>query len=195
MGCMDYSPSAWPRRLLLASVAFVAVVISFYLALFEWQVIHTVWDPVFKNGTRNVLTSQLSHDFSKWIHIPDAFLGTLAYLADVIFALIGSTKRWKTHPWLVIIFGISVIPVGIVSIILVALQGLVVKSWCFLCFITASISLILIFLAYAEVMASCRFLATIHKMGSVSLAWKAFWGCPTQISESAAQSILNREKK
>lgn len=173
---MANNPSSWLPRVRIALIALLATLIALYLALFQWGIIATVWDPIFGDGTKNVLTSSLSHKFTSWIHIPDAFLGVLAYFADVIFALIGSTHRWKDHPWIVILFGISVIPVGAVSIILVMLQGLVVKSWCFLCLISAFISLILIFLAYPEVMASCRYLHKIRIQTNYKTAWRTFWG-------------------
>ena len=118
------------------------------------------------------------HEFTSWIRIPDAVLGVFAYLSDVVFSLAGSKQRWQDRPWLVVLFGICVIPVGCVSIILVVLQGLVVKSWCFLCLITASISLILIFLAYGEVIASCRYLHKVWKRTNLTNAWWSFWGYP-----------------
>lgn len=151
------NPSRWSQRILVCIFAGIATLISFYLGMYELKWIDTVWDPVFGNGTSNVLDSQVSHDIQKWIYIPDAMLGAIAYLLDIVLALIGSDQRWKERPWVVMMFGISVIPVGIVSMILVALQGTVVGSWCFLCLVSASISLILIFLGYGEVKACLRY--------------------------------------
>lgn len=152
------NPSRWSQRLLICLFAGIAASIAFYLGLYEWKAIRTVWDPVFGSGTANVLDSEVSQDITRWIHIPDAVLGSLSYLVDIVFALIGSDQRWKERPWIVMLFGVSVIPVGIVSVTLVILQGTVVGSWCFLCLITAAISLILIFLAYGEVKASILYL-------------------------------------
>ena len=134
---MTYNPSSWNQRIAIALIAAVATLISLYLGLYQWQILPSVWDPVFGDGTKNVLTSPLSHEFTKWIRIPDAVLGVFAYFSDIIFSLAGSKDRWKDRPWLVILFGICVIPVGFVSVLLVILQGFVVKSWCFLCLAAA----------------------------------------------------------
>ncbi len=189
---MDYNPSSWPQRIQMALIALVATGIALYLGLYQWHVIPWVWDPVFGDGTKNVLTSPLSHDFTRWIRIPDAMLGVFAYFSDVIFALAGSKKRWQDRPWLVILFGIDVIPLGCVSIILVILQGLVVKSWCFLCLITAAISLTLIFLAYDEVRASCLYLSEIKKRSDWKTTWWAFWGYPSPEAPAAGEAVIQR---
>lgn len=174
---MQNNPSRWSQRLWVVFFASIATLIALYMGLYQWRLIDYVWDPVFKDGTMKVLDSDLSHQITKWIHMPDAILGALAYLTDVIFALVGSTKRWIQQPYLVIIFGISVIPVGIVSSLLVFMQGTVVGSWCFLCLISATISLLLIVLAYDEVRASCVHLYKIWKKNrKFSILWKAFMG-------------------
>jgi hypothetical protein len=116
-----------------------------------------------------------------WIRTsPDAAFGALAYLGDAIFGLAGSTRRWQCRPWLVVIFGIDVIPLGIVSAILVVLQGTVVGSWCFLCICTAVISLLLVYLAVDEVYSCLIYLYRVWKQsGSWSTLGRAFCGYPT----------------
>jgi hypothetical protein len=142
-----------------------------------------------------VLTSEVSHQLTRWIRLPDAILGVFAYASDVIFSLAGSERRWQDRPWLVIIFGIDVIPLGIVSIILVILQGLVVKFWCFLCLISALISFILIVLAYDEVLSSCIYLYEIKKRGNWKTVWWAFWGYPSIEALEAGEATLQKRKK
>ncbi len=188
----DYNPSSWNQRVRMAVIALVATLIALYLGLYQWRVIPTVWDPVFGDGTKNVLDSELSHQFTSWIRIPDAILGVFAYLSDVVFALAGSERRWQDRPWLVILFGIDVIPLGIVSIILVVLQGIAVKFWCFLCLVTALISLILIFLAYDEIVTSCIYLHEIKKRGSWKAVWWAFWGYPSEEALAAGEATLQK---
>jgi hypothetical protein len=113
----------------------------------------------------------------RWFGIPDAALGAIAYLSDAVFALAGSTRRWQYRPWLVIIFGLDVIPLGAVSAILVVMQGTVVGSWCFLCLLTAAISLILIGYAYDEVWSSLLYLRRIWQQNrDARLLWNTFWG-------------------
>jgi hypothetical protein len=61
-------------------------------------------------------------------------------------------------PWIVIIFGIAVGPLGAVSILLVILQPVVYDSFCTLCLASAVISLAMIGPAVDEVLASLQFL-------------------------------------
>lgn len=190
----NYNPSSWPQRIRIAWIALVAAFIALYLGLYQWQVIASVWDPLFGDGTAKVLTSDVSHEITRWIRVPDAILGVFAYLSDAVFALAGSERRWQDRPWLVILFGIDVIPIGIVSIILVILQGIAVKYWCFLCLITAAISLLLIILAYDEVISSCIYLYEVKKRGSWSTLWWAIWGYPSPEALEAGDATLQRRQ-
>ncbi|PIS03404.1 MAG: vitamin K epoxide reductase [Chlamydiae bacterium CG10_big_fil_rev_8_21_14_0_10_42_34] len=191
----DYNPSSWSQRLRIAAIAMIAVVIALYLGFYQWRLIPTVWDPIFGDGTKNVLDSEVSHQITGWIRLPDAILGVFAYVSDIVFALAGSERRWQDRPWLVILFGIDVIPLGIVSIILVVLQGIAVKFWCFLCLITALVSLILIVLAYDEVISSCIYLIEIKKRGSWKTLWLAFWGYPSLVALEAGEATLQKRKR
>lgn len=184
---MKHNPSSWNRRILICCVAAVAVLIAAYMGLYEWGLISHVWDPFF--NTDKVLDSDVSHILRKWMRIPDAVLGAFAYIGDIIFALAGSTRRWQDRPWLVMLFGLNVVPVGIVSAILVFMQGTVVGYWCFLCFITASISIILIFLAHREIWASVRFLRAVWIQNkSMKLLWNTFWGKASQAAYKAGEN-------
>lgn len=173
----DYNPSAWGQRIPICVLAAVAFVIASYMALYQWRLIGSVYDPVFGDQTTRVLDSDVSHAMRRWFGIPDAAFGALAYLGDVIFGLAGSTRRWQYRPWMVVAFGIDVIPLGIVSAVLVVLQGTVVGAWCFPCLVTAALSLILVALAYDEVLASLLFLRrTWRRTRSVRILWDVFWG-------------------
>jgi uncharacterized membrane protein len=172
----DYNPSAWSQRIPICLLALVGFVISAYLALFEWGLISSVWDPVFGRDTERVLVSDVSHRLHRWFGIPDAALGAIAYLGDAVLGLAGSTRRWQYRPWMVILFGIDVIPLGAVSAILVLLQATVVGHWCFLCLVTAAISLVLIYYAYDEVWSSLMYLRRVRRETSGRGLWNAFWG-------------------
>lgn len=191
----SYNPSSWNQRVRVALVALVATFIALYLGLYQWRIIGWAWDPIFGNGTVKVLDSEVSHQITKWIRIPDAILGAYAYLTDVILALAGSERRWQDRPWLVILFGIDIIPIGVVSILLVILQGIAVKYWCFLCLITAGISLTLIILAYDEVLSSCIYLYEIKKRGNWKTLWWAFWGYPSPEALAAGEATLQKRRK
>lgn len=190
----DYNPSAWNQRIPIALIALAGFVISVYMGLFQWKLIGSAWDPVFGNQTELVLTSDVSHRISRWVRVPDAILGATAYLGDVLFALAGSTRRWQYRPWLVLIFGFDVIPLGVVSAVLVMMQAFVVGSWCFLCLVTAAISLVLVYLAYDEIWVCLRYLKKVHELApDRKVFWSAFWGRPSETAhEAGEQSIQKR---
>lgn len=175
----DYNPSAWSQRLPICALATVAGLIATYMALYQWRVVGAVWDPVFGNQTERVLDSDVSETMRHWMLVPDAALGAVGYFSEAILGLAGSTRRWQFRPWLVILFGIDVIPLGVVSVILVILQGTVVGYWCFPCLMTALISVLLVYWAYDEVWSSLRFLHQVwQRTRSKSAVWQTFWGDP-----------------
>ena len=174
----DYNPSSWSQRIPLCVLATVAFFISTYMALYQWRLIDGVWDPFFGSAsTEGVLDSDVSHRMQRWFGVPDAALGAVAYLGDAVLGLAGSTGRWRYRPWLVVLFGIDVIPLGGVSAILVVIQAAVLGEWCFLCLVTAVISLILVYWAYDEVWSSLLFLRRVWRRSrSVRTTWTVFWG-------------------
>lgn len=175
----DYNPSAWSQRLPICALATVAGLIATYMALYQWRVVGAVWDPVFGNQTERVLDSDVSEKMRHWMLVPDAALGAVGYFSEAILGLAGSTRRWQFRPWLVILFGIDVIPLGVVSVILVILQGTVVGYWCFPCLMTALISVLLVYWAYDEVWSSLKFLHQVWlRTRSTSAVWRTFWGDP-----------------
>ncbi len=188
-----HNPSRWSQRIPVCVLGAIAAVIATYMALYQWRLVAHVWDPVFGEQTNLVLSSDVSESMRRWMLIPDAALGALAYLGDAIFGLAGSTRRWQCRPWLVILFGIDVIPVGIVSVILVVLQGAVVGSWCFLCLVTAVISLVLIYFAYDEVWSCLVYLYLVWKKHKNWLIlWDTFRGKSSQEAREVALEISSR---
>lgn len=189
----DYNPSKWSQRVRICLVALVAVFIAIYLGLYQWRLIDGVWDPFFGEKSEQVLDSETSHWMSSFMRMPDAILGAIAYLGDIIFALAGSTRRWQFRPWLVMVFGLDVIPLGIVSAILVFAQGAVVGAWCTLCLMTAVISLILVVLAYDEVWSCLLFLRQAWKRSpDYKTFWDVFWGRPNVIAHEAGLAVAER---
>lgn len=166
----NYNPSEWPQRTPLIIVAFIGMGIALYLTSYQLQLIPSVWDPFFGNGSEKILTSSIS----RALPVPDALLGAFGYLTDAVTAIIGGENRWKTKPWIVIIFGIAVGPLGLVSILLVISQPVFLHNWCTLCLCSAVISVVMISPAMDELLASFQYLQRVkHKGFSV---WKAFWG-------------------
>lgn len=188
-----YNPSSWRCRAPICLLAGVAFVIAAYMGLYQWRLLGGVWDPVFGRQTIEVLDSDVSHRMRLWFGVPDAILGALAYLGDAVFGLAGSQRRWQFRPWMVILFGIDVIPLGIVSAVLVFMQGAVVGAWCFLCLVTAVISLVLVYLAYDEVWSSLVYLRRVWvRSRSVRTLWDAVWGRPSEAAFEAAESMVRR---
>jgi len=186
-----YNPSAWSQRAPICVLAIVAFLLAAHMALFQWGLIADVWDPVFGDQTKRVLQSNVARQLDRWFRAPDAAIGALAYLGDAIFGFAGSTRRWQYRPWMVILFGIDVIPLGIVSAVLVVLQGAVVGSWCFPCLLTAVISLVLVYYAYDEVWTSLVFLYRVgRETRSRTAVWDALWGVPSVAGERVAHAMI-----
>lgn len=164
------NPSAWRQRVWIAAVALVGCGIATYLALFQVGIVDRVWEPFFGAGSRKVLTSRISHA----LPVPDAALGALGYLVDAVAGLIGGQNRWRTMPWMVLLFGIAIGPLGAVSIMLVVFQPVLVGAWCTLCLASAFISLVMIGPAADEVVASLQHLWRVRRGGGS--VWRAFWG-------------------
>lgn len=76
-------------------------------------------------------------------------------------------------PWMVAMFGVLVIPLGIASIVLVILQPVMVGEWCTLCLATAALMLMMIPLAVDEVAAMLQFLSAAVREGQP--LWRTFW--------------------
>ncbi|MFN3322538.1 MAG: vitamin K epoxide reductase family protein [Bryobacteraceae bacterium] len=183
----DYNPSSWGRRIAIAVIASAAFFIAAYMALYQWRLIESAWDPIFGRQTEEVLDSDVSHWMWSLVYIPDAALGAFAYLGDAILGLAGSSRRWQYRPWLVALFALDVILVSLVSAILVVLQGTVVGAWCFLCLVTAALSLILIWLAWPEVWSCGVFLRRVwRRTRSARVMWDVFWGNYMREADEAA---------
>ena len=165
----ESNPSSWGERLPLVALALVGVAISSYLALFQFGVTKSVWEPFFGNGSRTILTSGVSHV----LPIPDAALGAFSYLLDAVTGIIGGTERWRTRPWIVVIFGLAVGPLGAISILLVILQPVMYDAWCTLCLLSALVSLAMISPALDEMLASLQYLRAVRDDGGS--VWAAFW--------------------
>lgn len=166
----DYNPASWPQRIPIILLALAGFLVALYLALYQWRIFETVWEPFFGNGSVTILNSSISNI----LPVPDAALGAFGYLIDAVAAAIGGMRRWRSMPWIVILFGLAVGPLGIVSLMLVVFQPVLFNAWCSLCLLSGLISVIMIGPAMDEFLASMQYLKRVKKSGT-SL-WKAFWG-------------------
>jgi uncharacterized membrane protein len=166
----SYNPSAWSERLPIVGLALVGAGIATYLALYQWGILASVWEPFFGEGSRIILNSHIS----RLLPIPDAALGAFGYLLDAVTGAIGGRGRWRTMPWMVIVFGVAVGPLGAVGILLVILQPVLFNAWCTLCLASAVLSVLMIGPTLDELLASLQYLKREHAQGRS--VWHAFWG-------------------
>lgn len=164
----DYSPSDWTQRLPIIILAFFGLFAARYMTGYQMGHLDGVWEPFFagspddpKNGTEEIITSSVSKAWP----VPDAGLGALTYLVEILIGLVGSARRWRTMPWLVLLFGIMIVPLGIVSITFIVIQPIMLGTWCTLCLITAAMMLIQIPYSVDELIATCQFLARRRRAG------------------------------
>ena len=99
-------------------------------------------------------------------------------------ALFG-VRRWRTHPWIVVIFGVAIGPLGLVSVLLVIAQPVLFSS-CTLCLASAVISLAMIPPAVDEVLASLQRLRRVQLAGGS--VWQAFWGLDPEAVQARAEA-------
>jgi uncharacterized membrane protein len=181
------NPSSWSQRLPIVVLALAGALIASYLALFQLGLVAQVWEPFFGDGSRIILTSSVS----RVLPIPDAALGAFGYVLDAVTGVIGGRARWRTLPWMVILFGVAVGPLGAVSVLLVILQPVLFDAWCTLCLASAAVSLAMIGPAVDEVLASLQHLHRV-RAGDQSV-WRAFWGRdPRPASDPPARGRLRK---
>lgn len=166
----SYNPSSWSQRIPVVFFAWVGFFVARYMGAFQLHYIDSVWDPFFGDGTRKVLTSAVSHSFP----VSDATLGAFSYILDVLFGVAGGTHRWRTMPWVVILFGILIFPLGVVSITLVILQPISVGYWCTLCLTSAVVSLLMIPFTIDEVIATLQVMKYEKRVKKTSY-WTSLW--------------------
>ena len=164
----DYSPSEWTQRLPVIALALVGLVISVYLGSYQLGVIDAVWEPVFagvpgegRNGTEQIITSSVSEAWP----VPDAGLGGLTYALEILVGAMGSARRWRTMPWLVVLFGFMIVPLGAVSIFFIVIQPILIGTYCTLCLVAAAAMLFQIPYPLDELVATGQFLRRRHAAG------------------------------
>jgi hypothetical protein len=188
----SYNPADWSQRLPIIGLALVGFAIATYLSLYQYRVIDQVWEPFFGDGSETILRSEVSDVIPKYTGLPitDGALGAFSYLLDAVAGVIGGRKRWRTMPWIVVLFGILVGPVGGVSLLLVILQPVMFDTWCTLCLASAVVSVAMIGPAMDEVLASLQHLKRVSLEGGS--VWRAFWGLrPDQTQPARRATALS----
>ena len=164
----SYNPSTWTQRMPIIVLAIVGLYVSRYLTAYQLEQIDGVWEPFFEgsaadpqNGTEEVITSSVSEAWP----VPDAAVGGYTYLLEILTGIVGSRRRWRTMPWLVILFGLMIAPLGITSIFFIIIQPIVIGTWSTIALIGAAAVLVQIPYSLDELLASIQFLRRRAKAG------------------------------
>ena len=164
----SYNPSTWSQRMPIIVLAILGLYVSRYLAAYQLGYIPSVWDPFFagsptdpKNGTEEIITSWVSKAWP----VSDAAVGGYTYLLEILTGVVGSRMRWRTMPWLVVLFGLMIAPLGITSIFFIIIQPVVIGTWSIVALIGAAAVLIQIPYSIDELLATLQFLRRRAKAG------------------------------
>ena len=156
----DYNPSTWTQRLPIIALAVLGLEVSRYLAAYQLGLIDGVWEPFFmgsapdpQNGTEEIITSSVSEAWP----VPDAAVGGYTYALEILTGIVGSRARWRTMPWLVVLFGLMIVPLGVVSISFIIIQPIVIGTWSTLTLVAAAAMLIQIPYSVDELLATLQF--------------------------------------
>lgn len=163
-----YCPSTGAQRLPIAALGLIGLLISRMLTAYQLGHVNYAWEPFFagnpldpKNGTEEIITSAVSKAWP----IPDAGLGAVSYVLEILMAVMGTRDRWRTMPWMVTFFGILVIPLGVVSVYFIIIQPIMIGTWSTPALIAAAAMLVMIPFALDEVIAMGQFLYWAHCRG------------------------------
>lgn len=155
----NHSPSSWRSRVPITLLATAGLLIASYLAAYQLGLVREVWEPFFGRGSERVLHSFMS----RILPLPDAALGAIGYAFEVMASLIGGANRYRARTRVVLFYGLVVAALAITAIALTAIQFFVVQAACTLCLTSAAISLVVAFLARAEVFAAVHLLYAKRK--------------------------------
>lgn len=164
----SYNPSAWTQRLPIIALALIGLYVSRYLAGYQLGYIPEVWDPFFagepsdpQNGTEEIITSSVSKAWA----VSDAAVGGYVYMLEILTGIVGSRMRWRTMPWLVVLFGLMIAPLGVTSIVFIIIQPVVIGTWSTIALIGAAAVLVQIPYSLDELLATLQFMRRRIKAG------------------------------
>ena len=157
----SYNPSALSQRLPIILLALVGLQISRYLAAYQLGHVDTVWEPFFmgspddpRNGTEEIITSHVSKAWP----VSDAAVGGYTYMLEILTGIVGSRMRWRTMPWLVLLFGLMIAPLGVTSIFFIIIQPIVIGTWSTLALLATAVMLVQIPYSLDELLATVQFI-------------------------------------
>lgn len=170
----SYSPSTYLQRLPIIALGAMGFMLSRILTAYQLGHVETVWEPFFDvagplNGTEAIITS----DVSKAWPVADGGIGAMSYMFEILMGAMGGRARWRTMPWMVTLFGIVVVPLGVISIYFIIIQPIVIGTYCTICLMAALAMLVMIPYSLDELVAMGQFLVWNTKRGRPF--WRAFF--------------------
>ncbi|HJQ07153.1 MAG TPA: vitamin K epoxide reductase family protein [Nocardioides sp.] len=133
------------RRALAALLALLGVGVAGYLAAVQMGAIDHAWDPVFGDGTDNVIGSSVAN----LLPFPDALLGVLAYAVEAVLVLYAGTAHGRMRRWPSLLLELEAVGFALAGVGLVAVQAFVVHAWCSWCLASAALSWLLLALTHS----------------------------------------------
>lgn len=169
-----YSPSTYVQRMPIIALGAVGFFLSRILTAYQLGHIDGVWEPFFGsssplNGTEYIITS----DVSKAWPVADGGLGAMSYMFEILMGVMGGRARWRTMPWMVTLFGIVVVPLGVISIYFIIIQPIMIGTYCTICLMAGLAMLIMIPYSLDELVAMGQFLVLNKRRGRPF--WRAFF--------------------
>ncbi len=170
----SYCPSTYLQRVPIIALGLIGLVLSRILTAYQLGHIDGVWEPFFNvpgplNGTEHIITS----DMSKAWPVADGGVGTITYMFEILMGAMGGRARWRTMPWMVLLFGIVVVPLGVVSIYFIIAQPIIIGTYCTLCIAAGVAMLIMIPYSLDELVAMGQFMVLNTRRGRP--LWRSFF--------------------
>lgn len=170
----SYNPSAWRERRPLIALAAVGLVAACYTGFYQLGAIPHLWDPLFGTYSSYLVTHS---QVSRLLPFPDGLLGVLGYGCDLLFGSLGGPDRWRTRPWVVLLFAATITSLAVVSTLLTITMGVLVQHWCTVCIISAGISMLIFALGVGEALPALQHLKRVYLCtNSPRSVWYALWG-------------------
>jgi uncharacterized membrane protein len=126
------------RRLAgLLALALMGLAISMVLAAFEIGLVATIWDPIFGDGSRRVLTSEPA----RALPVPDAVVGAVAYAVEAVLTILAAVVARRPMSGLIeLALGALAAAMAVAGVVLLVVQAFGLGTGCSLCIASAVVS-------------------------------------------------------
>ncbi len=161
-----HDPSSWQQRTPILVLAAIGLVLAGYVAAYQLELVDTVWDPVFGAASMRLLDRGAAP-------VSLAGIGAVLFALDLVLASAGDRHRWRTLPWVVLLFGALAIPIGLAAAIFVVVASIAVGAWSSWSLLAAAVALLVIPLAIDEVLATVELLRRFARHGDSW--WRVLW--------------------